>query len=64
MMTVYDSFHNFSNGRSVYCGIKSISFLGLKMWNIVLNKFKKETPLNAFKKPNKKCQPELSVQAM
>ena len=32
-----------------FCGTEIISFLGPKIWNIVLNEFKKET-LDAFKK--------------
>ena len=46
------------NVRSVFCGTESISFLGLKIWNIVPNEFKKETSLDAFKKLIKKWQPE------
>ena len=46
------------NVKSVFCGTESISFLGLKIWNIVPNEFKKETSLDAFKKLIKKWQPE------
>ena len=46
------------NVKSVSCGTESISFLGLKIWNIVPNEFKKETSLDAFKKLIKKLQPE------
>ena len=46
------------NVKSVFCGTESISFLGPKIGNIVPNEFKKETPLNAFKKLIKKWEPE------
>ena len=39
-------------------GIESISFRGLKFCTIVLNEFKKEISLDAFKKLIKKWQPE------
>ena len=45
------------NVKSVFCGTESIAFLGPKIWNIVPNKFKKET-LDAFKKLIKECQSE------
>ena len=45
------------NVKSVFCGTESISFLGLKIWNIVPNEFKKKTSSYAFKKLIKKWQP-------
>ena len=46
------------NVKSVFCGTKSISFLGPETWNIVPNEFKKEILLDAFKKLINKWQPE------
>ena len=45
---------NLLNVRIASCETESISFLCQKIWNIVLNKFKKETSLHAFKKLIKK----------
>ena len=38
------------NVKNVFCGTESISFVSPKIWNIIPNKFKKETSLDAFKK--------------
>ena len=43
---------------SVFCGTKSISFLGQKSWNIVPDQFKKEISLHAFKKLIERWEPE------
>ena len=40
---------NWPNVRSLFCGTKSISLFGSKIWNFVPNESKKET-LDAFKK--------------
>ena len=45
---------NLLNVRIASCETESIPFLCQKIWNIVLNKFKKETSLHAFKKLIKK----------
>ena len=37
-----------------YHGCESISFLGRKMWNILLDEIKQQTSLNSFKKSVKK----------
>ena len=43
---------------SFFCGTESISFLGLKIWNIAPNEFKKEISLRAFKELITKWQLE------
>ena len=42
---------NLPNVKDAFCGK---IFLGLKIWNIVPNEFKKETSLDGFKKLIKK----------
>ena len=44
--------------RTVYHGSESISFLGIKIWNIHLDEIKRETSLNSFKKSVKKWEPQ------
>ena len=46
------------NVKSIFCGTESITFLGVKIWNIVTNTLKKETSLDAFEKLIQKWQPE------
>ena len=49
----FSQFH-LLNVRIAFCETESIPFLCRKNWNIVLNKFKTETSLHAFKKLIKK----------
>ena len=46
------------NVKPVFRGGKSISYLGLKIWDIEPLELKDLTSLNAFKKGIKKCQPK------
>ena len=45
---------DFTKCKKCFCGTKSISFLGARIWNIVPNEFKKKTSLHAFEKLIKK----------
>ena len=45
------------NVRSVFNGTESISFLGLKIWDIVPSELKQLETANVFKRENKKWKP-------